>query len=241
VRARLWLEAAREGLGRNAWLALDDARWWVRDRLSGPASAVAALVLVVLGLGGFLLARDVGRAQPVADRYTVLTRTTTRLVKVKEQGRVVTRRVPVVRTLPARAVTVLATETVKTPGGVSVVTRPVVRYRRVYVTRTVGGKRVTVVKPSTRTRAYTVTRNRVQTEVQTQVETQMQTQSRTETVPVTRTQTQTVSRTQTETETVPVTVTRTQTETETAPVTVTQTVTAPAVTVTVDAAPKPKP
>jgi hypothetical protein len=208
----------------------------------GPARmflVVAGLAALFVG-GAFTVQALGGSSNSAADAYVPVAKTVMRRVKVIEHGRTIYKRVPVVKRIYAKPVTVEATRTVQTPGGVRVVTHPVVRYQPVYRRRIihVNGKPVTVsqvvtdTKMLTNTQMLTVTNEHTNTVVQ----------SQTQTVNQTVNQTVTNVRTQTQTQTSPpdtVTVTGpTHTETVVSTATVTQTapsvtVTLPAVTVTV--------
>jgi hypothetical protein len=189
--------------------------WWLRrgaPREVRWALGLAA-VLIVLG-GGFLAADRLSKASagvsPTSE-YTFVT-TIQRNVTVREHGRTITKRVPVIRRVLIRPQTLFETRretrVVTTPGKVEYV--PVVRKQVV----TVAGKRQTrtrtVLVPSVKTVSNSSTST-----VVTVVET---------TLPVTTT----VHRTATETTTVVSTVTQpAQTVTDTV------TTTVPAVTVTI--------
>jgi hypothetical protein len=187
-------------------------KWWVADRRdaikgSSDAKLVLALgLLAVLAAGGYIAAGKISQAgagTTGSSDLVRLVRTVRQPVTVRIHGRKVVRWRVRREVVQARAQTVLQTQTVRTPGGTKVITRPVVIYRKQVVTRR--GKPHTVVV------AKTVT------------DSQTSTVSKTSTV----SQISTVSRTQTNVQTVtqPVTVVQTQT--------VTSTVTEPAVTVTV--------
>ena len=157
--------------------------------------------------------------------YTIES-TVSKLVTIRDHGKTIVKRVPVIRRVLVPPDTQYVTTT--TPGGVRVVKQRVVDYvpvvkRRVY---TVKGK----------TRTVTVTESRLVPTVRTQTQTQTQIQVQTQTNVVTdqqtvvnNTNTVTVVSTRTDTVIQPVTVVETDTRT----VTETQTVTTPAETVTV--------
>jgi hypothetical protein len=182
----------------------------------------AIWLLALLALGGYVLALLLRHDAPPAGTPTATALagvTQLERVTVTRPARTVVRRVAVVRHLHGQRVVSYVTRTVTTPGGTRVVTRPVVRYRRVVVSKVVtqGGRTTTV--------RQTLTRVQTVTQVQAQQVTSTLTQR--STVTVTRPITGTVVSTSTETstQTVPTTVT--------VPVTVTVTVhgkTSPATT-----------
>jgi len=220
-------------------------------RLSTEARlGIATITLVLIGFGGFLTFDQLNNTtSPAAARYVQLVTTVQKLVRVREQGHVVTRRVPVVRTVRRKVkVTVLTTRTRTLPGGTVVVTHPVVHYRRQVVQ--VNGKPVTVkqavtdtvvvAKTKTATKPVTITTEHSTTSVVTTAKTATSTVNQVSTVTQSKTVTQSDTSTVTETDTVTTPVTVTETDTVTRPVTTTvtetQTVTEPTtVTVTTSA------
>jgi hypothetical protein len=112
-----------------------------------------------------------------------------------------------IRKVHARAQTVMQTQTIHTPHGTRVVTRPVVRYRVTYRKHVikVNGKTRTVLQPVTSSQTMTDTRTQVVTSTHNETNTVVTTVTQ----PVTVVETTTVVSTQTETETqtVPITVT----------------------------------
>jgi len=202
------------------WL---DPGWYryLAGRYPDRAAIAAILVLALLAFGGYAAVTAAGDGgEPTSTgAFGPITTTVMRTVKAYEKGHVVVRRVPVVKTLAARPVTVLATSTIKTPGGTKIVTTA--RYLTV---RNV----VTTNRVLTNTRLATVTNERTNTTVQT--ETATATVTRTATAPP---------------DTVTVSVTGpTATATVTNHVTTKVTQTLPAVTVTVTVtttAPRPPP
>jgi hypothetical protein len=193
-------------LRRFRWW-LGDLRWRLADlRDSDDAKvSVGLLVLVMLVFGGFFAARTVARASSATSTGAHLRAVTLRQrIRVREHGRVVTRWR--LRRVYEQAQTVLQTQTVRTPNGIRLVTRPVTRYRLVYRKRLVrvNGKARTVLRPVTDT----------------------QTRTNTQLLTVTRQ----VTNNQVVTVTQPVTTTVVSTETDTVPVTVTVTVTLPGTT-----------
>lgn len=227
-------------IGEN-WRSADFWRWWWRNRAPGELKvALGVVVVLVVLVGGYFTAdRLTGTSAAASDGVATYAYETTvqRLVTVREHGRVVVKRVPmVVRRLVVRPVTsfktVVDTRVIKTPGGTKIVKRKVTRYvpvvHKKVVTR--NGKTTTVTEtklvPTVQTQTQVVTNQQTvvnhDTVVVTQPETTVQTVTATpDTVTVTKTETNTQTDTQTVTETV------TQTET------VVETVTQPADTVTV--------
>jgi len=161
--------------------------------------------------------------------------TVEKVVTVREKGKLVRKLVPVVRKVfvkrqaQFKTLTDVTTDVIKTPGGVRIVRRRVVKLVPVVKRKviTVNGK----------TRTLVTTQLLPTTNVQTQTQTLMQTQTLTDVQVHTQTQTQTQTETQTNTVTATETVTQPITETVTTtitqdPVTVTTTVTQDPVTVT---------
>lgn len=182
---------------------------------------MAGLVAAVLLLGaGFYTARRVGSADASSGNAV---RITTR-VPVTEtiNGHTVVRYQR--KLVYAKASTSFRTQTIHTPSGTKIVTKPVVRYRVLYrkkiVTR--NGHTRTVLQPVTTTNELTNTALVTTTVVSSRTTTQTVTQP--VTVTTTREVTTTVVNGTTVTVTVPVTTTVVSTETDTVPVTVTVTV-----------------
>jgi hypothetical protein len=132
-------------------------RWRLQElRDVDDAKVIAGLlVIVALTFGGFLAARTVARAS-VGSRAATRMVTLRRKVRVGGHVHVVTR----LRRLSSQAQTVMRTQTIRTPNGIRVVTRPLTRYRVVYrkqlVTRS--GATRTVTNQVTDSRVVTVTR-----------------------------------------------------------------------------------
>jgi hypothetical protein len=163
---------------------------------------VGLLLLLALAAGGLAAARVVAQASSGTQaKAGVRVVTMRQKVRVKVHGHLVTRWRT--RKVYARAHTVMQTETIHTPHGTRVVTRPVVRYRVAYRKKVikVNGKTHTVLQPVTNSQTVTNTKTQVVTN------TRQVTETRTNTVtqPVTVVQTTTVV--STETDTVPITVT----------------------------------
>ena len=223
---------------REHWRELGFWRWWWRNRVPTTARLGSAIAAVLLFLGGGFLAADrlaTASTGLSTGAYTFET-TVEKVVTVRQHGKTVVKRVPVIRRItmtPQTVVqTLLDTRVVTTPGGVRVVERkvvqtvPVIRRRVV----TVNGK----TRTTTETRLVQTTRTQTQTQIQTAVVTNQNTTTLEHTHTDTLTQTQTV--TQTQTQTALVTVVQTVTATQTLPAqTVTDilTVTLPGITVTV--------
>src|SRR5690349_20088979 len=95
------------------------------------AAVAAILVLALLAFGGYaaVTAAGGGGESTSTAAFGPITTTVMRTVKSFEKGHVVVKRVPVVKTITPRPVTVLATSTIKTPGGTKIVTTA--RYRTV--------------------------------------------------------------------------------------------------------------
>jgi hypothetical protein len=134
-------------------------RWRLQElRDANDAKVIAGLLLLLaLTFGGFFAARTVARAS--ADPRAATRMVTLRQnVRVGGQGRAVTRWR--LRRLYSQAQTLMRTQTIQTPGGIRLVTHPVIRYRVVYrkglVTRP--GETRTVTRQVTDSRVVTVTR-----------------------------------------------------------------------------------
>lgn len=234
---------------RENWRALAFWRWWWRERVRGDVKLALALVLLpALLVGGYFAASGLtaANAADTGSSY-VLETTVQKIVTVREHGRVVVKRVPVVvrRSIVKNHTsydTVVDTKVVTTAGGTRYVTRKVLHYVPVV------HQRVVKVKGKTTTITETRLVPTVKTQTLTNVVTNQQTVTNQNTVVVNHSDTvvQPVTNvvTKTETQTLPpdtVTVTKTQTETQTETdmqtvtqtVTQTETVTEPAVTVTV--------
>lgn len=224
---------------RKHWREPAFWRWLWRNRTPLGAKVALAIASVVVFLGGGFFAADrlatANAGVSATDAFTFET-TIQKLVTVREHGKTVVRRVPVVRRVFLRPQTAFETRydtrLITLPGGVRTVRQRVVRYVPVVKRRTitVDGKTRTL----TETRLVPTTTERIQTQTQTSVVTNQQTvvnqntvtvvksQTNTEFVTVTETHTETTVETQTlpgetVTETMPVTVTETVTETVTSP------------------------
>jgi hypothetical protein len=124
-------------------------------------AVVLLLALSAAGIGGFFAFEAVGAtaSQGTTAAYVPMTTTVHKLVRVLEHGRLVVKRVPVVKRIFAKPVTVQETRTIQTPSGPRVVTRNVVHYETVYRKKviTVHGKSVTVNQIVTNTQMLTNT------------------------------------------------------------------------------------
>jgi hypothetical protein len=223
--------------GARRWL---DPHWYHYLRARHPEAALTLFIVLLTcaGVGGFFayLATD-ANPPAKAQRYVALKTTVTKVVRTREHGKVVLKRVAVVRRVFAKPVQVVETQTIQTPGGTKVVTRAVTRYQPVYRRKviTVHGKPVTVSQVVTDTRMLTDTQLLTTTNVVTSTVVNERSSTvvneRTNTVNVTVTQPVTIVRTETSPgQTVTETITRTETRTETSPPV---TVTGPGDTVTV--------
>jgi hypothetical protein len=158
-------------------------RWQLEElRHLDDRKVIAGLLLVAaLTFGGFLAARTVARASASPGTRFVTVR---QRVRVREHGHVVTRWR--LRRLAPQAQTVLRTQTVDTPSGVRVVTRPVNRYQVVNQRHvvTVAGQPRTVTRQVTVTRVATVTRRVTVMETTTAVSTKTEPLPITVTVPL---------------------------------------------------------
>jgi hypothetical protein len=148
-------------------------KWWfadIRDAIEGSSDAkfVGVLVLVaVLAGAGYIAAEKVSQAGAntgTSSRLVRLLTTVREPVKVRVHGHTVMRWRVRRKVAEARAQTVMQTQTLRTPGGTKVITRPVVSYRKKVVK--VGGKS-TVVLSKTITDSQTSTVSRTQTDVET--------------------------------------------------------------------------
>lgn len=143
------------------WLDPD----WYRFMWARMSVDLKAFVLVValsgLGIGGFFALEAVSAtaSEGTTAAYVPMSTTVHKLVRVLEHGRVVIKRVPVVKRVFAKPITVQETRTIQTPSGPRVVTRNVVHYQTVYRKKviTLHGKSVTVNQVVTDTQMLTDT------------------------------------------------------------------------------------
>ncbi len=226
--------------GRNWLLRWFDADWYRYLRTRYP-ERLLFLLPVLLGLvawAGYAAVGAMGSSKPAAESYVRLDTTVIRTVKVREHGKVVIKRIPEIKHIYAKPVTVMRMRTVQTPGGTKVITEPVVRYKPVYRRKVVlvHGKAVTVNQVVTNTRMLTDTQMLTVTNEHTVVNEHTSTVVNNQTVSQTVNQTQTLTKTETApivTVTLdPITVTQHETVTQ-PPDTVTVTTPGDTVTVTV--------
>jgi hypothetical protein len=143
------------------WL---DRNWyrylWYRRLGSDAKIALGFGVLSLLAVGGYFAVNSLaGPAIRSSGTYVQLRTTVQKQVRVREHGRVIVRRVSVVKRIYAKPVTVQETRTIQTPSGTRVLTRNVVHYQPVYRRKviTVHGKTTTVDQVVTDTRMLTDT------------------------------------------------------------------------------------
>ncbi len=177
---------------RNRWL---DPEWyrhlWRRTRWDVRALIVVS-ALALSGATGFtVVTATADKPQDSTSNYVPVMTTVIQTVQVREHGRTVIKRVPVVKKIYAKPVTVLQTKTVTLADGtVKVVTTPVIRYRPVYRNKLVyvKGKPVTVSQivtdtaMLTQTQQLTVTNDHYATVVQNNTVVQSDTVTTTKTV-----------------------------------------------------------
>lgn len=220
---------------KENWKTVGFWRWWWRSVVPNDVKYLAAILLAgVLIVGGYFASGHLAGASAArsADAYVRET-TISKIITVKQNGRTIVKRVPVViRKSIVHSSTAWATSVdtrfVTTPGGLRYVTKKVVRYVPVLRKHTV------VVNGKTKT----VTETRVVPTVKTEtsVVTNQQTVTNQSTVVVSKTNTVTQPVTTVETHTVtlpPETVTETHTQTETVTETVVTTVQLPGGTTTI--------
>src|SRR5262249_37268335 len=139
--------------------------WWFKRGAPSEVRWGLALLGVAAALGGgYLVADRLSAASAVSSggTYTFLT-TVERSLTVREHGRALVRRVPVVQRVQARPQTIVETRVKRTPG--RIVTTRVVRYVPVVKTHLVtkaGRKQLvtrTVLVPTVSTQTQTMTRS----------------------------------------------------------------------------------
>ena len=218
---------------RNHWRDPDFWTWWWRQRVPAEAKVVAAVVAIsLLGFGGYAAAGglDTAVAETSSEPLSPDVTTIEKVLTIRESGRVVTRPVRIVRTIPGRGSTSFSTQvlldTVTTPGGTYVVTQrdvetvPVVR--RVVVTRDGRVQTVIETRPGrTQTQTSVVIDQRTVTNERVLTSERVVTNERVVTRDRVVTDSVTVRSTETVRETLPVTVVETivRTEIETVPIT----------------------
>jgi hypothetical protein len=189
--------------GRNWLLRWFDADWYryLRTRYPERLLFLVPALLAVLAFAGYAAVNAMGSSSRSAQSYVRLDTTVIRTVQVREHGKIVIKRIPVVKHIYAKPTTVMETRTVQTPGGVKVVTESVVHYRPVYRRKVVfvHGKPVTVsqivtnTQMLTDTQLLTVTNEHTSTIVNEHTSTVVNNQTVSQTV----NQTQTVTKTET--------------------------------------------
>ena len=207
---------------RNHWRDPHFWTWWWRQRVPGEAKLVAAVVAVsLLGFGGYAAAGglDTAVAEGSSESLSPQVTTVEKVLTIRESGRVVTRPVRVVRTIPGQGSTSFSTQvllnTLTTPGRSYVVTQRDVRtvpvIRRVVVTQDGRARTIVETRPG-RTQTSVVTDQRTVTNERVLTNERVVTRDRTVTDIVTIRLTETIQRTETvpvivvETVTVPLTV-----------------------------------
>ena len=147
--------------GRNWLLRWFDADWYryLRTRYPERLLFLLPVLLGLLAWAGYAAVNAMGSSSRAADSYVQLDTTVIRTLKVREHGKVIIKRIPEIKHIYAKPVTVKQTRTVQTPGGTKVVTEAVVRYKPVYRRKVVlvHGKPVTVNQIVTNTRMLTDT------------------------------------------------------------------------------------
>jgi len=223
---------------------LGDVRRWVdrdwyrylRYRFGRDKLLVSSLLaLPVLAVGGALTMRSLAGNSPRPTAYVPLTKTVMRRIKVVEHGKTMYKRVPTIKRIYARPVTVQNIRTISAPSGTQVVAASVVRYKPVYKRQVVlvDGKRVTVVHVLTDTQTLTDTQVLTITDEHTVTSQQQQTVKQTQTINRTQTVNQTVTNVRTETLPTETVTGPTRTSVVTTTVQSTVTVTRPTATITV--------
>src|SRR6266516_6517183 len=181
------------------WL---DRTWyrylWYRRLSSDTKLALSVGVLSLLALGGYFAVNSLAGPGPAISSsgpYVQLRTTVQQRVRVRDHGRVIVRRVSVVKRIYAKPVTVQETQTIRTPSGTRVLTRNVVHYQPVYRRKviTVHGKTTTVDQVVTDTRMLTDTLLRTVTNEHTVGQTVVQQVTDAHTATVNQTVNQTVT------------------------------------------------
>jgi len=224
---------------RENWRTFGFWRWWWRSVVPTDAKYMAAVLLAGgLLVGGYFASGHLSGANAARSANSYVRETTiSKIITVKEHGRTIVKRVPVVvrKTIVHSSTawaTSVDTRVVTAPGGVRYVTRKVTRYVPVVK------KRKILVNGKTKTVTETRLVPTVKTQTMTNVVTNQQTVTNQSTVVVNKssTVTQPVTTVETHTVTLPpetVTQTETQVQTETVTETVTTTVTEPGTTITI--------
>jgi hypothetical protein len=222
---------------RHNWRTFAFWRWWWRSYVPVDAKYMALVLLAgVLLVGGYFASGHLAGASAAGSVDSYVRETTiSKVITVKEHGRTVVKRVPVVvrKTIVHSSTawaTSVETRVITAPGGLRYVTKKVVRYVPVVHKRTV------LVDGKTKTITETRLVPTVKTQTLTNVVTNQQTVTNQSTVVVNKSNTVTQPVTTVETHTVtlpPQTVTETQTETVTETQVVTTTVQEPGTTITI--------
>lgn len=159
-----------EGLFREHWRSLQFWRWWWRTSVSSEVKwLLAAALIPTLLVGGYFASGSLSGASASDSGQTgsfVLQTTVRRVVTVRDHGKVVVKRIPVVvrrsvvklrsRTETSTQ-TVVNTRTLTTKGGVRTVQEKVVKYVPVTTkVQLVNGKTTTVTDVQTVTNQSTV-------------------------------------------------------------------------------------
>lgn len=220
---------------RENWRTFGFWRWWWRSHVPADAKYMAAVLLAgVLLIGGYFASGHLAGASAARSADSYIRETTiSKIITVREHGRTVVKRVPVVvrKTIVHSSTawaTSIDTRIVTTPGGLRYVTKKVVRYVPVIHKRT--------IRVNGKTKTITETRLVPTVKTETSVVTNQQTVTNQSTVVVNKQSTVTEPVTTVETHTVtlpPDTVTETQTQTETVTETVVTTVQGPSDTTTI--------
>lgn len=220
---------------RENWRTFGFWRWWWRSHVPADAKYMAAVLLAgVLLVGGYFASGHLAGASAARSADSYIRETTiSKIITVREHGRTVVKRVPVVvrKTIVHSSTawaTSIDTRIVTTPGGLRYVTKKVVRYVPVIHKRT--------IRVNGKTKTITETRLVPTVKTETSVVTNQQTVTNQSTVVVNKQSTVTEPVTTVETHTVtlpPDTVTETQTQTETLTETVVTTVQGPSDTTTI--------
>jgi hypothetical protein len=224
---------------RENWKDWRFWRWWWHNQVGTDAKVVAGVLLAAaLLVGGYFASGNLtgASAADTGAKSYVLQTTVSKIVTVREHGKTIVKRVPVVvrRTVVRSSTalrTVVDTRVVTTAGGVRYLTRKVVRYVPVVKRRTVrvNGKTTTLTETRLVPTAKTQTLTNVVTNQQTVTNQSTVVVNHTDTVvqPVTTVVTRTVT---SPPDTVTQTVTQTETETVVTTVTVPVTITLPGTT-----------
>ena len=192
---------------RNYWRDPHFWTWWWQQRVPGEAKLVAAVVgISLLGFGGYAAAGGLSTAvtATLSEPFSAQVTTVEKVLTIREGGRVVTRPVRVVRTIPGIGSTSFATQvllnTVTTPGSTYVVTERDVRtvpvVRRVVVTRNGRIRTIVETRPG-RTQTSVVTDQRTVTSERVLTNERVVTRDRVVTDTVTVRSTETIQRTET--------------------------------------------